>query len=81
MNLNYKNLTFSWINTEKEKLSGIPKNRSIRRNSPYYRIFRNIEKEKSKRLASSEMLNDSISLPNFSTFTYNNKSNTISDYE
>ena len=50
INLNYKKLSFSWINSQNRELSGYPKrNSASRKSSPYYRIFKSIKEKKLKK--------------------------------
>ena len=56
-NINYKKLSFSWINSHSSELSGYPKrNSSSRKTSTYYRIFQSI-KEKQLKNAKLDKLN------------------------
>ena len=74
INLNYKKLSFSWINSHNRDLSGYPKkNSSSRKSSPYYRIFQSIKEKKLKKakldnLNLKKIRNDNsycASFPNF----------------
>ena len=55
-NLNYKQLSFSWIDPNNKKYRGIPKNKSIRRASLQMRILKSINEERIKKFK-SETLN------------------------
>jgi hypothetical protein len=56
-NIDYKKLTFSFIHSKDKKLLGIPRNNSTRKESPQYRILKNIKKERSKRQITSSLSN------------------------
>ena len=58
-NIDYRKLTFSFIHSKDKKLLGVPRNNSTRRESPQYRILKNIKEERSKK----QILNN-ISLSN-----------------
>ena len=49
INLNYRKLTFSWINPKDKHLLGIPKNNTRRKSSPHLRLLKSIEIEINKR--------------------------------
>jgi serine/threonine protein kinase len=77
INLNYKKLSFSWINSQNRELSGYPKkNSASRKSSPYYRIFQSIKEKKLKKITLDNLnlkniRNDNshyISFPNFENY-------------
>ena len=64
-NIDYRNLTFSFIHSKDKKLLGIPRNNSTRKESPQYRILKNIKKERNRKqitsnVSLSNIKNDSI---------------------
>ena len=67
-NLNYKQLSFSWIDPNNKKYRGIPKNKSIRRASPQMRILKSINEERIKKFKSETLngipINNNSSLVN-----------------
>ena len=67
--LDYRKLTFSWIDSKDKNLLGIPRSSSSKRSSPHYRILKNIKEERSKRVKL-----DTLSLPNI-----RNNSNELSN--
>ena len=48
-NINYKTLTFSWIDSKNKDLSAIPKSCSKRKSSPHVRLLKSIKQERIKR--------------------------------
>jgi len=58
MKLNYKILSFSWINSTNNKLLSFPRNSSSRKSSPHIRIYNNIKEYRIRKLK-SETINDS----------------------
>ena len=62
--LNYKNLTFSWINPNDKKLLGMPRNNSFRKSSPQSRIFQNIKERKENQLSAKGLILNNISNEN-----------------
>ena len=59
LNLGCKKPNFSWINSSKKELVGIPRSSSKRKASPQYRILRNIKEKIIKRLK-SQIFDESI---------------------
>jgi len=69
LSLNYKKLSFSWINSHNRELSGYPKgNSKSRKSSPYYRIFQSIKEKKFKKAKLQNLnlknIRNDISFPN-----------------
>jgi hypothetical protein len=54
-NIDYRKLTFSFIHSKDKKLLGMPRNNSTRKESPQFRILKNIKEERSKRLITSNV--------------------------
>ena len=48
-NINYKTLTFSWIDSKNKDLSAMPKSCSKRKSSPHVRLLKSITQERIKR--------------------------------
>ena len=76
-NMNYKQLTFSWIKSKDQKLFATSQRKSKRKISPFIRIFNNIEKRKIK-TNRIDGLNESDKLVDFNKLSLNNCSNNIS---
>ena len=61
--LNYKTLLFTFLNQNDKKTKILPRNNSMRRSSPQYRILKNMQEERIKR-TKSETLTDENSKTN-----------------
>ena len=55
--LNYRTITFSWINKNDKKLLGIPKNNSLRKVSPKVRLLKNLEEDIKKKKLITKSIN------------------------
>ena len=53
--IDYRKLTFSFIHSKDKKLLGMPRNNSTRKESPQYRILKNIKEERIKRQIKSNI--------------------------
>ena len=82
MNINYRTLSFSWINSKNSKLSCLPRNNSVRKSNVHNRIIKKLKEEKRRKLIKSETFNNiNFDLKNLSienkTQPLSKKQNTI----
>ena len=80
--LNYRKLTFSWIDSKNKKLLGIPKNNSTRNSSPYFRILKNIKEKRDRKLKTLSLSTNRIKSNNSNiTSSFLNENNEFSNCE
>ena len=82
MNINYRTLSFSWINSKNSKLSCYPNNNSIRKSNVHTRIIKKLKEEKRRRNKSEIFNNINLDLKNLcienKTLPFSKKQNDIS---
>ena len=74
--LNYKTLLFTFLNQNDKKTKILPRNNSMRRSSPQYRILKNMREERIKRTKSETMTDENLKTnQNFNDISLSKKHN------